>query len=64
MNTFKITGSMSRKEIAEKYNLSGKAFNSRLKRHGLQFGVDRVLLPAQIEKVIEALGYWEIEIKP
>ncbi|WP_169704835.1 hypothetical protein [Runella slithyformis] len=62
MNKYKITGSMSRKEIARHYNISDKAFNTRLKRHGLDFSGDRVLLPAQIERIIDVLGFWEIEM--
>lgn len=55
---------MSRKEIAQNYKISGKAFNTRLRRHGLHFGDDRVLLPSQIEKIIEKLGFWELEVIP
>lgn len=63
MYTYKINGSMSRKEIAAYYKISGKALNTRLRRHGLNFGDDRVLLPAQIEKIIGALGHWEVEVQ-
>ncbi|MEI7584556.1 hypothetical protein [Runella sp.] len=62
MNKYKINGAMSRKEIALLYNISDKAFNARLKRHGLDFGNDRVLLPAQIERIIDVLGFWVIEL--
>jgi hypothetical protein len=64
MKTHKITGAMSRKEIAIRYKISGKALNTRLRRHGLHFGDDRVLLPAQIEKIVSALGFWELEVEP
>lgn len=63
MKSYKFTGAMSRKEIAQKYNISGKALNTRLRRHGLHFGDDRVLLPAQIEKIISILGHWEVEVQ-
>lgn len=64
MKNYTITGSMSRKELANKYGISGKAFNKRLKRHGIDFDNDRILLPSQIEKIIEVLGYWELTITP
>ena len=54
---------MSRKELASLYNISGKAFSVRLRRHGLDFGDDRILLPAQIERVIGALGPWVVELQ-
>jgi len=63
MTKYKITSSMTRKEIAQKFNISSKALSTRLKRHGLQFGEDRILLPAQIEQIIDRLGYWELEVQ-
>lgn len=62
MIKLKITGSMSRKEIAKNYRISDKALNTRLRRHGLNFGNDRVLLPSQIQKIIDVLGFWEVEL--
>ena len=50
----------NRKELAAMYRISGKLFAKRLKKHGLDFGSDRVLLPGQIIQIIENLGPWDI----
>jgi hypothetical protein len=54
-----INGAMSRKQLADKYGISDKTLNRRLKLHKLNFGYVRVLLPKQIKEVIDALGPWE-----
>lgn len=48
----------NRKALARLYNVSEKTFRQRLKRHGLDFGTDRVLFPTQVEKIVEKLGPW------
>lgn len=52
----------NRKELAAMYQISGKLLAKRLKKHGLDFGNDRVLLPSQIVQIIEKLGPWSIPL--
>ena len=62
METHKINGSMSRKELAEKYKMSTKTFAARLEKNGLYFGPVKALLPIQIMEIINVLGYWEYTV--
>ena len=50
---------LSKKELADKYNISEKTLKRRLRHSGLIFP-HRILLPAQVFKVIEKLGYWDV----
>lgn len=58
-----INGSMNRKEIASAYNISEKTLKARLKRVGLHFGSDRILLPDQIAQIVLKLGPWQVIIE-
>lgn len=62
MEPYKITGSMTRKELAAKYKVTEKTLRNRMKKYGLYSGHADVLFPAEVQKIITVLGYWELTI--
>lgn len=44
--------------MARLYGVCDKTFRKRLQRHGLDFGTDRVLFPAEVNKIVKKLGPW------
>ena len=49
---------LNRNQLAVLYGVSDKTFRTMLRRHGLDFGTARLLLPKQIEQIIDAMGHW------
>ncbi len=55
-----ILTSQTRQQLARLYNISDKTFSRRIRRAGFDFGSDRLLLPVQVQQVVERLGPWQI----